>query len=134
MFATHICYSELLDILRLVLMEPPNDYCLSSDRFADQGMEVVPGEKSNSEWWVLNDWYILHKNRSFKNGNVVVMNFLDRITDEAFRELVSFELPSIVSVFLNTCFCSLFDSMYSYSYMYIIQDAYRDEIIFMGLR
>ena len=90
MFATHICYSELLDILRLVLMEPPNDYCLSSDRFADQGMEVVPGEKSNSEWLVLNDWYILHKNRSFENGNVVVMNFLDRITDEAFRELVSF--------------------------------------------
>ena len=61
------------------------------------------------------------------------MNFLDRITDEAFRELVSFELPSIVSVFLNTCFCSLVDSMYSYSYnMYIFQDAYRDEIIFMG--
>ena len=55
MFATHICYSELLDILRLVLIEPPNDYCLSSDRFADQGMEVVPGEKSNSEWLVLND-------------------------------------------------------------------------------
>ena len=55
MFATHICYSELLDILRLVLMEPPSDYCLSSDRFADQGMEVVPGEKSNSEWLVLND-------------------------------------------------------------------------------
>ena len=40
---------------------------------------------------------------------------------------------SIVSVFLNTCFCSLVDSMYSYSYnMYIFQDAYRDEIIFMG--
>ena len=44
------------------------------------------------------------------------MNFLDRITDEAFRELVSFMLPSIVSVFLNTCFCSLVDSMYSYLY------------------
>ena len=30
-------------------------------------------------------------------------------------------------------FCSLVDSMYSYSYnMYIFQDAYRDEIIFMG--
>ena len=172
-------------------MEPPDEYCLSSDRFADQGIEIVPGEKSNSEWLVLNDLYILHKNRSFKNGNVVweckhrrgmgcpfrmetgisneeieilwmykpalhkcgqnpceiyvhkfknevkkmMMNdfrakyataynatkktFLDRIPDEAFRELVSFELPSIVSVFLNTCFCSLFDSMYSYSYMYI---------------
>ena len=52
-------------------MEPPDDYCLSSDRFADQGIEIVPGEKSNSEWLVLNDLYILHKNRSFKNGNVV---------------------------------------------------------------
>ena len=57
--------------------------------------------------------------------NATKKTFLDRIPNEAFRELVSFELPSIVSVFLNTCFCSLFDSMYSYSYMYIIQDAYR---------
>ena len=51
-------------------MEPPDEYCLSSDRFANQGIEIVPGEKSNSEWLVLNDLYILHKNRSFKNGNV----------------------------------------------------------------
>ena len=50
-------------------MEPPDEYCLSSDRFADQGIEIIPGEKSNSEWLVLNDLYILHKNRSFKNGN-----------------------------------------------------------------
>ena len=157
-------------------MEPPDEYCLSSDRFAAQGIEIVPGEKSNSEWLVLNDLYILHKSRSFKNGNVVweckhrrgmgcpfrmetgisneeieillmykpalhkcaqnpceiyvhkfknevkkmMMNdfrakyataynatkktFLDRIPNEAFRELVSFELPSVVSVFLNTCF------------------------------
>ena len=42
MFATRICYSELLDNLRLVLMEPPDDYCLSSDSFADQGIEIVP--------------------------------------------------------------------------------------------
>ena len=48
MFATHICYSELLDNLRLVLMEPPDDYCLSSDHFADQGIEIIPGMKSNS--------------------------------------------------------------------------------------
>ena len=47
MFATHICYSELLDNLRLVLMEPPDDY-LSSDHFADQGIEIIPGMKSNS--------------------------------------------------------------------------------------
>ena len=52
-------------------MEPPDDfelYCMSSDRFADQRIEIIPGEKVNSEWLVLNDLYILHKNRSFKNG------------------------------------------------------------------
>ena len=52
-------------------MEPPDEYCLSPDCFADQGIEIIPGEKSNSEWLVLNDLYILHKYRSFKNGNVV---------------------------------------------------------------
>ena len=161
-------------------MEPPNDfelYCMSSDRFADQRIEIIPGEKVNSEWLVLNDLYILHKNRSFVNGNVIweckhrrgmgcpfrmetsdnneilwmfkldihkcgqdpvevyVHNFktqikqkmmgdfrakyavtynttkkkfLDSIPDPEFRELVSFELPSIVSVFVNTCYCLTF--------------------------
>ena len=46
-------------------MEPPDEYCLSSDCFADQGIEIVPGEKSNSEWLVLNDLYIFYP--YFKN-------------------------------------------------------------------
>ena len=54
-------------------MEPPDDteYCMSSDRFADQRIEIIPGKKVNSEWLVLNDLYIQHKNRSFVNGNVI---------------------------------------------------------------
>ena len=49
-------------------MEPPDDteYCMSSDRFADQRIEIIPGKKVNSEWLVLNDLYIQHKNRDLE--------------------------------------------------------------------
>ena len=29
---------------------------------------IIPGEKSNSEWLVISDLYILHKNKIYKNG------------------------------------------------------------------
>ena len=31
---------------------------------------ICPGEKSNSEWIIISDLYILHQNKVYKNGNV----------------------------------------------------------------
>ena len=44
---------------------------MSSDHCADERIEIIPSKKVNSEWLVLNDLYIQHKNRSFVNGNVI---------------------------------------------------------------
>ena len=40
--------------------------------------------------------------------NSTKKKFLDSIPDPEFRELVCFELPSIVSVFVNICYCLTF--------------------------
>ena len=44
--------------------------------------------------------------------NSTKTKFLDSVPDPEFRELVCFELPSIVSVFVNICYCLTFHTMY----------------------
>ena len=146
-------------------MDPP-DYLLPNDQLTGQKVELIKGEKEDSVWLILNNKFVLHKNRLFKNGNIVweckfrrVLNcpfkletekeiniiwmynpsthtcdvdpieiivhkfklevkkkmcsdfrakyntvyntvkkqFLDEIEDDEFRQLVSFQLPSMVS-------------------------------------
>ena len=57
-----------------VSMEPPDDnhtYCLPENDLSSQKCEKIAGEKENSVWLIMNNKYILHKLREFKNGNVV---------------------------------------------------------------
>ena len=53
-------------------MEPPDDnhtYCLPENDLSSQKCEKIAGEKENSVWLIMNNKYILHKLREFKNGN-----------------------------------------------------------------
>ena len=55
-------------------MEPPDDnhtHCLPENDLSSQKCEKIAGEKENSVWLIMNNKYILHKLREFKNGNVV---------------------------------------------------------------
>ena len=46
-------------------------YFIPVDNLKEQLVEKISGEKENSTWLILNEKYILHKNRIFKNGNIV---------------------------------------------------------------
>ena len=42
-------------------------YLLKLDLDPDIKCVIIPGEKSNSEWLIISDLYILHKNSIYKN-------------------------------------------------------------------
>ena len=51
-------------------MDPP-DYLLPNDQLTGQKVELIKGEKEDSVWLILNNKFVLHKNRLFKNGNII---------------------------------------------------------------
>ena len=51
--------------------EPDDEYFISNDKLCDQKVQIIPGEKKGSEWLIVNERFILNKNRTFKNGNIV---------------------------------------------------------------
>ena len=50
---------------------PEPDYLMPKSKWSEQKLEIIPGEKKGSEWLIINDEFILNKNRTFKNGNIV---------------------------------------------------------------
>ena len=51
-------------------MDPP-DYLLPNDQLTGQKVELIKGEEEDSVWLIFNNKFVLHKNRLFKNGNIV---------------------------------------------------------------
>ena len=50
---------------------PEPDYLMPKSKWSEQKLEIIPGEKKGSEWLIINDEFILNKNRTFKNGNIL---------------------------------------------------------------